>query len=349
MGIRVDAYNVGGLARRAFLTRMSALTAASALGFARTARAEPPPETTRIRMVTAPTICTAPVLLAENMLRLEGFTDIKYVDTKNSIGPNLVAEGAADFTQWGLFGSIPVLDAGSNIVLLSGVHPGCQELFAHEPVRAVRDLKGKRIAVSALGNEDHIAIASILAYVGIDPRKEVTWVEGGIIDNPGPTPPAMKMFIAGEVDALMAFEPDPQELRRQKIGRAIVRMVEDKPWSQYFCCILAGNRDFVRTHPIATKRVLRAILKSADICAKEPERVARYIADKGYAARYEAALETVKLLPYRRWRDANPEDTLRFHALRLHEVGMIKNTPQKLIAQGTDWRFLNELKRELKA
>ncbi len=38
-----------------------------------------------------------------------------------------------------------------------------------------------------------------------------------------------------------------------------------------------------------------------------------------------------------------------FLRLRLHEVGMIKSSPQKLIAQGTDWRFLNELKKELKA
>jgi NitT/TauT family transport system substrate-binding protein len=29
-------------------------------------------------------------------------------------------------------------------------------------------------------------------------------------------------------------------------------------------------------------------------------------------------------------------------------MGMIKSTPQKIIAQGTDWRILNELKRELK-
>ena len=57
----------------------------------------------------------------------------------------------------------------------------------------------------------------------------------------------------------------------------------------------------------------------------------------------------MKSLPYNRWRDDDPEDTLRFHALRLREVGMIKSTPQKLIAQGTDWRFLNELKQELKA
>ena len=94
---------------------------------------------------------------------------------------------------------------------------------------------------------------------------------------------------------------------------------------------------------------LRAYLKAADICAQEPERVARFLAAKGYDPRYEIGLDVLKSLPYRRWRDANPEDTLRFLALRLHEVGMIKSTPQKLIAQGTDWRFLNELKKELKA
>jgi len=49
------------------------------------------------------------------------------------------------------------------------------------------------------------------------------------------------------------------------------------------------------------------------------------------------------------WREYDPEDTVRFYALRLRELGMIKSSPQKIIADGTDWRFLNELKRELKA
>jgi NitT/TauT family transport system substrate-binding protein len=95
--------------------------------------------------------------------------------------------------------------------------------------------------------------------------------------------------------------------------------------------------------------VLRAILKAADICAAEPERVARFLAAKLYEPRYPIGLEVMKRAQYTLWREANPEDTIRFHALRLHEVGMIKSSPQKLIAQGTDWRFLNELKRELKA
>jgi hypothetical protein len=60
-------------------------------------------------------------------------------------------------------------------------------------------------------------------------------------------------------------------------------------------------------------------------------------------------LQTLQEVPYNKWREYDPEDTLRFYALRLREAGMIKSTPNKLIADATDWRFLNELKRELKS
>ena len=185
-------------------------------------------------------------------------------------------------------------------------------------------------------------LSSMLAYVGIDPRKDVKWITGNTIV-------AMEIFADGKADAFMGFVPQPQELRARKIGHVIVNTVQDRPWSQYFCCVVVANREFVARYPVATKRALRAYLKAGDICAAEPERVARSLVAKGYEPRYEIGLEVLKSLPYRRWRDANPEDTLRFHALRLHEVGMIKSSPQKLIEQGTDWRFLSELKKELKA
>jgi NitT/TauT family transport system substrate-binding protein len=329
--------------RRSFLTRVSALGATAAFGASRSLAAEPPPETTKLRLTPAPVICTAPMRIAEELLRLEGFTDIEYVGSLADPGPNVVAAGRADFTQWDVAALIPMLDAGAPILVLSGVHAGCQELFANDRVRTLRDLKGKRIAVSAMGNGDHIFISSILAYVGIDPKKEVSWITGSQLNG------SMKLFTTGEADAFMAFAPEPQDLRRQKIGHTVLNLLEDKPWSQYFCCIVAGNREFVRANPAATKRVIRAMLKATEICANEPERAARYVVEKGHETRYDVALEIVKALPYRRWRDAHPEDTLRFHALRLHDVGMVKSTPRKLIAQGTDWRFLNELKKELKA
>jgi NitT/TauT family transport system substrate-binding protein len=112
--------------------------------------------------------------------------------------------------------------------------------------------------------------------------------------------------------------------------------------------VVAGNREFVQKHPVATKRALRAILKAANICALEPERAAQFLVEKDYVKRYDYALQTMQDVPYDKWREYDPEDTVRFYALRLHEAGMIKSTPQKLIAQGTDWRFLTALKKEMK-
>jgi NitT/TauT family transport system substrate-binding protein len=66
------------------------------------------------------------------------------------------------------------------------------------------------------------------------------------------------------------------------------------------------------------------------------------------AKQYEYARQALREIPYTRWREYDPADAVRFYSLRLNEAGMIKSSPQKMIAQGTDWRFLNELKREMK-
>jgi NitT/TauT family transport system substrate-binding protein len=159
----------------------------------------------------------------------------------------------------------------------------------------------------------------------------------------------MDLFAEGKVDAFLAFPPEPQELRARKVGHVILNTTTDKPWSQYFCCMLVGNKQFIDDHPVATKRALRAVLKANDICVADPEMVAQRLVDRGFAQSYDYALQTLTELPYASWREFDPEDALRFFALRLHEVGMIKSSPNQLIAEGTDWRFLNELKRELKA
>ena len=67
-----------GFSRRRFLAHTSALSV-SLLGMPRIACAEPGPETTKIRLVHEPGICLAPQYLAEEFLRMEGFTEIEYV------------------------------------------------------------------------------------------------------------------------------------------------------------------------------------------------------------------------------------------------------------------------------
>jgi NitT/TauT family transport system substrate-binding protein len=254
-----------------------------------------------------------------------------------------VARGEVDYSMATGAWTVSLLDAGEPITALAGVHSGCYELFAHEPIRTISDLKGKSVGIWALRSSGHPYIAMMAAHVGLDPHKDIVWV------TPGPSETAMQLFAERKVDVFLGFPPDPQELRARKIGRVILNTATDKPWSDYFCCTALGNRDFVRAHPIATKRYLRAILKAADICAAEPARVARQLVDEGVTKRYDYALQTLTEVPYKVWREFDPEDTMRFFALRLREVGMIKSTPNEILAQGTDWRFLNELKRELKA
>jgi NitT/TauT family transport system substrate-binding protein len=156
------------------------------------------------------------------------------------------------------------------------------------------------------------------------------------------------LFAEGKVDAFMAGPPETLELRERRIGHALVSTTRDKPWSDYLCCLITGTREFVKQNPVATKRALRAILKAGDLCAVDPSGAARLVADRGLTS-YDNALQMLRELPYGRWREFDVNDSLRFFSLRLHDVGATKSSPQKIIAQGTDWRFLNELKRELKA
>ena len=109
----------------------------------------------------------------------------------------------------------------------------------------------------------------------------------------------IELFADGKIDAFLGFPPEPQELRARHIGHVIVNSAVDRPWSQYFCCMLAGNRNYVRKYPVATKRVVRAILKAADLCATDPARVARRLVDGGFTARYDYALQTLSERPLR--------------------------------------------------
>src|SRR6266511_1156941 len=291
-----------GVSRRELLGGLTLVATAGLLGLRpEPVAAEPPPEPTRIRLAHNPAICIAPYFVAKEFLPAEGFTDVQDVRTESTLSIKAVVAGEVDI---GMNFSGPLItrvDAGDQLVIL----------------------------------------ASMAAYVGLDPRTDIRWVTH-------PFDESTRLLAEGKVDALLAFPPQPQELRARKVGQVVVNSLTDRPWSQYFCCMAYAHREFVRTHPVAIKRALRPFLKAAAVCSLEPERVAQFLVDGGYTRTYAYALETMQDVGYNRWREYDAEDTIRFYALRLHEAGMIKSSPQKIIAQGTDWRFLNELKKELK-
>jgi NitT/TauT family transport system substrate-binding protein len=331
--------------RREFLRELPLAGTAGLLSlYPRSVAAEPPPETTTLKLIQGTdSVCTAPQYVAEALLQGEGFTEVHYVKKEGLVQANqALASGEVHLTISFVVNCIIQVDTGEPIVTLAGGPVGCFELWAADHIRSIRDLKGKRVGVTQLGSGRHAFFASVLASVGLDPRTDVHFVTA-------PAAEARRLFTAGQLDAYMPLDVEIQALRAQQVGHVLLNSALDRPWSQYFCCMIAGNREFIRQSPVATKRALRAILKAADVCAREPDRVARFLVDKGYTSRVDYALQMLKNLPYSKWReDDDPEDTVRFYALRLREVGMIKSTPQKIIAQGTDWRFLTELKKELK-
>ena len=282
--------------RRRFLSNASMALGATLLQ-APPARAEGQLETTSLRFMKSPSICLAPQDIADELLRAEGFRDIRYVP----------------------LGSMQEALAGGELDL------GLE--YASKYVEAI----DRGLAVTVLAG----------AHVGLDP-KDIHWVTSR-------SPKPSELFVTGRIDAFLGFPPEPQELRARNVRHVVVNSAVDRPWSQYFCCMLAGNSEYVRKYPVATKSVLRAILKAADLCATEPAVVARRLVDHGFTDRYDDALQMLSDLPYDKWREYVAEDTVRFYALRLYEAGMIKSSPQKIIADNTDWRFLDELKRELKA
>jgi NitT/TauT family transport system substrate-binding protein len=331
--------------RRDFLAGLSAVSATGVLGARSSLADEASPETTTVRLAKFfPAGCDIPLYFADGLLHADGFTDVQFVAGESGTDSSeWIARGELDF-DWNYPAiHLASIEAGVPITVLAGMHSGCLELIANDSVRTIADLKGKRVGVASVGQASpYILVTLMAAYIGLDPTRDIEWIRRDDVT-------AMQLFIEGRIDAFLAVPPEPQELRDRQIGHTILATAVDRPWSEYYCCMLAGRAEYVRQYPIATKRVLRALLKAVDLCVSGPESVAQRMVDGGFAASYDHALRTLSDARYDRWREFDPEDTLRFFALRLHEVGMIKSSPNALLAEGTDWRFLNELKRELKA
>ena len=303
---------------------------------------EPPPETTRLRLTDSTVLCFTPQFVIAELLRAEGFDQIEFVQRTSEVNTAvLLGNAEADISLALTPSALLEMDAGKPVVLLAGGHVGCYELFTPPHIRAVRELKGKSISIPRRGGGGHVIAQMLLSNIGIDPRKDVEWRIDPWADVP-------RLLEEAKIDAYIGFPPEPQELRARKIGHVILNTREDRPWSQYFCCSVAGHREFIRKHPVATKRALRAILKGMEICATDPERAARAAMVHNPRAKLDDVLQMVKDLRYGSWREFSAEDTARFFALRLRDIGMLKANPPRLLAQGTDWRFIDQLRKELK-
>ena len=333
--------------RRAVLKGMSAAVAACMLGHsAAEVRAEPPPETTTVRLLfdpEIPVLCYGPMILAREFLQLEGFTDVRYVAYRDAWSDTeVLRRDEADFAA--ALGSDVVfaIDQGVPITTVGGLHAGCVEMFASDRVANIRDLAGKRIVATAPRGPEHIFLSAIVAFVGLDPDRDVEWV---FEPNYGKWP---ELLVQGKVDVVNAFPPQNLVLREMGVGKVILNTTLDEPWRNFFCCMFAGRTEFVRRYPVATKRVVRALVKANQLCESDPEGTAKRFVEGGATEQIDYARRLLDEVPYGAWRDFDPRDTIRFHALRLNEAGLLKRSLSDIMAAGTDFSFLDQVRRELK-
>nr|MDP9320634.1 ABC transporter substrate-binding protein [Chloroflexota bacterium] len=284
--------------------------------------------------------CETWTWLAEPFLREEGFTEVRLADP---YGPGVITGKSDIQTNLGVAIALQV-NAGKPVVALAGTHTGCIELWARPNINSIGDLRGKRIVVNqkdVLADPTYSTWVSILATFGIA-ASEVSFTEGAGI-------PA---FLDGQADAVFAAITGGPRLRADpnKTGHQIFDIGVDKPWSQYFCCLLVANRDWAKRNPNAAMRATRAVLRAIDYGAKDHARTVRAAVDKKVPAASvpEFLLEALHHHGYS-WRDYDAEETIRFNALRLADAKLLTKTPSQVVAEGSDFAFFRQLQKELPA
>ena len=333
--------------RRRFLSQLGIAGAAGLGGLgiagfgggARSFAAEPPPEITTITLEKSLNLPCAAVR-GRRTASGRGVCRHSLPDQRCGTSPE-VAHNQIDWRHGFAADTIADVDKGAPLTMVAGIHLGCYELIAHDHVRSIAGLKGRTVGWSPGYASSRHLVALMAKFVGLDPDKDIHWVDDPNIDP-------MALFLDRKIDAFLAAPPQTQELRARGIGHSLVNSATDRPWSQYFCCMLVGRTEFVQKYPVATKRIVRAFLKATDLCANEPERVARLMVDQGFTRSLRLCLADAAGVALRRLARLRSRGSVRFFALRLNEAGFIKSDPQRIIAEHTNWRFLNEVKRELK-
>jgi NitT/TauT family transport system substrate-binding protein len=301
-----------------------------------------PLETTSIRLFSVPPAnCIAAMYMTERFLREEGFTDVQYTKYSPKDVVDRWADGAIDFGVFYPAVLAPRIVEGQPFTVLGGVHLGCWQVMATSPdIKTMRDFKGKTVSMVGMIFTDGIFMAMTLANVGLDINKDVKVVN---------YPPSEwgRVLSSGEVDGVVVLPPFSTDLQAKGIGHVVIDSVTDQPWANYYCCSPVANRDWMEKHPVAAKRALRAMLKGADVVAKDPLGTARLMVDRGYTNNYDYTCDVLKKIRHNVWRDFDPVDSVRFYSLRLKEAGILKGTPEEVLEKGTDFRYFNQLRKEL--
>jgi NitT/TauT family transport system substrate-binding protein len=299
-----------------------------------------PPETTSIRLAAG--ACDSAIFGAERYLREEGFTDIQFTDVATATAITAGNAHIGNAFPQSFFNSV---ESGPKVVSLGGLHPGCNEIWAQPGIASVKDLKGRTITVTskALGNLPYTWMAMALKQAGVDP-KDVNFVVQADAD-------LLKLYLDGKSDAVYVATTAVAALKANPAnkGKVIFSQVMDEPWKSNNCCFIVASEPWYRANPIAAKRAMRAIYRTADTLPADRADAAKLATDKGLfggAPALANVREAANMVPLD-WRTYDLEKAVRFYAPLLTDVGVLKATTDDLL-KGIDLTIFKALSTELK-
>jgi NitT/TauT family transport system substrate-binding protein len=300
----------------------------------------PPPETTTLRLTAG--ACDSAIFGAERYLREEGFTDVQFSDaaTLGAIAAGNTQIGNA-FPQ-AFFSSV---ENGPKVVSLGGLHTGCVEIWAQPGIGSVKDLKARSVTVTGKGltNLSYSYIAIALKVAGVD-LKDVNFVVQADADP-------LKLYLEGKNDAVFVATTAAAALKANPAnkGTVIYSQVMDEPWKSNNCCFIVASEPWYRANPIAAKRAMRAIYRTADALPADRSDAAKLATDKGLfggAAALANVREAANMVPLD-WRTYDLEKAVRFYAPLLTDVGQLRASTDDLL-KAIDLKIFKELSTELK-
>jgi NitT/TauT family transport system substrate-binding protein len=132
-------------------------------------------------------------------------------------------------------------------------------------------------------------------------------------------------------------------------GKAIWSQVMDEPWKSTNCCFIVASEQWARANPIAAKRAMRAIYRTADTLPADRADAAKIATDKGLfggAPALANVREAANMVPLD-WRTYDLEKAVRFYTPLLKDVGLLTASADDLL-KAVDLKYFKELSTELK-
>ncbi len=234
-------------------------------------------EITDIKIGNGGATCEAPLYIAieKGFFKEEGLNaQTEFLDfdkTKIGIASDKV-DGVMGNLEW-----IKPIEQGFNIKYTLGIHKGCIQAVAPNGsgIKSVKDLKGKRIGINAIGDYPMVLMSTALIDAGLDPKSDVEF-------KVFPGANLEQALDKKEIDAFIMWDPFGQLYIDSGKGYSILSNTNTPPYSEKYCCLLALRGKLVDKSPETAAKITRAIIKGAKWVSENPEEAAKIIVEKKY-------------------------------------------------------------------